>query len=79
MRAAGGDVARLRRDDVRLCRSLGDAALLGGVPEPRLLVLAHALLEAFDALGDIAHHLRKAALAEQEEEHHQRRSANARC
>src|SRR5690606_16896985 len=34
----------------------------------RRFVLGHALLEAFDALGDIAHHVRKAALAEQQQD-----------
>src|SRR3546814_16716057 len=33
-----------------------------------LLVLGHPLLEAFDALGDIPHHVGEAALAEQQQD-----------
>src|SRR3546814_5541601 len=34
----------------------------------RSVILRHALFEAFDALGDIAHHVGKAALAEQQQD-----------
>jgi hypothetical protein len=33
----------------------------------RLVVFGHALLEAFDALGEIAHHVRNLAAAEQQQ------------
>src|SRR3546814_10749209 len=51
---SGGLHRRLRLKALRLLRLL--------------LVFSHALLEAFDALGDIAHHVGKPALAEQQ--HH---------
>src|SRR3990167_3779882 len=41
--------------------------MLGG-GRRRAVVFRHALLEAFDTLGDIAHHVRKTALAEQEQD-----------
>src|SRR3546814_14399016 len=36
----------------------------------RRIVFRHALLEALDALGDVAHHIGKAPLAEQQQDDH---------
>src|SRR3546814_4057480 len=36
----------------------------------RLIVFRHALLEALDARGDVAHHIGKAPLAEQQQDDH---------
>ena len=58
-----GSTAAGRRARLRL-----DAG--GGFGRRWLVVLGHALLELFDALGDVAHHVREAAAAEQQDHDH---------
>ena len=72
MSSDGGGLDRIgtaRRDIDRLLRR--DLSLLLGIALLRLLILVgHALLEAFQPLGDVAHHVGKAIAAEQQQHDH---------